>query len=505
MDRSPSVRPLSWLAPLALAAGCATLPPYVQRTPSYALPAPVDGELTRLLRPLSGLHPGETGFLPLSDGREALACRIALADLASSSIDVQTFLWPGDRVGAALWQHLTRAADRGVRVRILVDDNGRHDGNLLALAHPNIEVRFFNPWAARRLGRVLELLRRFDVLDHRMHNKLFIVDDAALLVGGRNVAAEYFGLSDGYNFRDLELLVVGAVLGEASAAFDDYWNSRWAYPASSLAPRPSAAAGAIGGQAAVEAGVRGEEARAAVARFQRLRDGMMWGRGDLLWDLPDDKITAADGEARSPPLHAMRELMAGARRGIVIEAAYFAPDPELSGLREARLRGVSVALLTNSLATTNHVSVHAAYAPLRPSLLRYGVDLYELRPDAAMRSRFVTEPSPRARLGLHTKVAVFDGETVATGSFNLDPRSASLNTEVILVARCPALARAVLSLLAPDFGPANAWRLGVGPRGGVVWHLAEGTHDRVTGFEPAGLVRKVELLLLSLLPLRDQT
>ena len=513
MSFSARTRLLAPPCALWLFAGCASLPAEIPRVRSQAFSPANDSPIGHLVGPALVGHPGLSGFRAIDDGGEGLAARAALADLAGRSIDVQTFLWPGDRVGDILWQRLIRAADRGVRVRLLIDDIELDGEGLALLAHPNIEVRVFNPFAARHFGRMVELIRRFDILDHRMHNKLFIVDNEALIIGGRNVADDYFGLSAQRDFRDLDLLVVGPIVPTASQAFDEYWNCGWSYPAASLLRLPprEQLRRARAYEATLDAAVATSplridaDPRPAALRIERLRDGLVFGQGTLRWDNPDQRVGEPVGETPSPPLAAMRELTAGARREIVIESAYFAPDPDLRSLREARLRGVAITLLTNSLATTNHVAVHTSYARLRPSLLRSGVGLFELRPDAALRRRFIADPSSTAAFGLHTKVAVFDGEIVATGSFNFDARSAFLNTEIILVARCPALARSVLALLAPDFDPANSWRLSLGRAGGVEWEIGEGARAHTTGFEPASLGRKVKALLLSLLPIDGET
>jgi putative cardiolipin synthase len=506
-------RRVGWCAAVALLAGCAASPPPIARPSSRAFTDTDGTQLGRLCAPAVADHAGASGFLPLDDGREGMDARIALSDLAERSIDIQTFVWADDAVAGLLWQHLVRAAERGVRVRILVDGFGLRDGRLAALTHENVEVRVFNPSPHGRLGRLVELLSRFDLLNHRMHNKMLLVDGQVIIVGGRNVADEYFGVSRRRNVRDLDLLGIGPVVAQGAQAFDSYWSSEWSTPTTE-----------IGGPSLRD---REREARAweaslplrvaawpwplddgiatAAARVRAMRDALCWGPAQLYWDEPERKVGDFSNSDESLPLAALRVLTDGAVSELVIEASYFVPHPDLLGLREARARGVDVALLTNSLASTDHVAVHAAYARSRFALLRLGVRLYEARPDAAAKLRYVAPAVRAAPFGLHAKAAVFDRSVVAIGSFNLDPRSAHLDTEVLLVVRCPSLAQWVLRLLARDFADDSTWRVTPTSHDGVAFIIRQGDRYRVSGFEPASLGRTIQELLLLLLPIGGLT
>jgi putative cardiolipin synthase len=466
--------------------------------------------LGQLLAPALDAHPGETGMVPLDTGRESLVARIALCDLAERSIDVQTFDWGGDTVGRVVWDHLRRAADRGVRVRILVDDvhlGGRH---VRMLTHKNIEVRSVNPFGRREGGRVLELLHRFGRLDHRMHNKLFIVDNQVAFVGGRNLADEYFGVSERFNYRDLDVLAIGPAVAQTEEAFDAYWGSPLAIPNTLLGrstPEERARALATLEEKIVEArrscpyplALRRDE---TLARLDALLPRMSWGVARVVWDDP----ARLAGTGRLPPGGpnlALEQLLRDAQREIVAEAAYFVPDPSLARVAPVLQRGVLVRILTNSLPSTDLVPVHAHYAATRLPLLSLGAELYELRPDAAMRALHVADQARPARLGLHAKVTIFDRRTVFIGSFNLDPRSRALNTEVVLIAESPALAEQILAQIDRDLAPENSWSLAIGDHGGLIWQGA-GAPEHHDGFQPGGAWRQFQDVVFSLLPVREQ-
>jgi putative cardiolipin synthase len=488
-------------------AGCAALPKVVDRPQSRALDDTDSTALGRLYWDAETSHAGESGFVLLEDGRRSATARVALIDIAERTIDVQTFTWNRDVIGRVFWSRLFRAAERGVRVRVLVDDLEMDDGHFGPPTPANFEVRVFNPFAQRKLFRFLELLRRFATLNRRMHNKLFIVDNQVAFVGGRNVGDEYFGLARSYNFRDLDVMAVGPVVAQASNAFDEYWNSPWAFPVSAFEKISPA-----------ETARRKERMHAALMEstlqypypldlppaeifslLGALRDELCWGAGEVLWDPPSKLLARHDGDG--PPGLKMLELGGQARREVVIESAYFVPRLDLLGIRAIARRGVDVHILTNSLDSTDRVTVHAGYQRVRRSLIDSGVKLHELRPDAAIRRLHIFSPSRDSRLGLHAKVAIFDRETLLIGSLNLDPRSHYLDTEVVLVAHCPRLAERAFALVAPDFDPGNSYFVTVGPNGGLEWIDRESGSLHRSGFEPHVFLRKLEVILLALLPI----
>ncbi|MGZ3428754.1 MAG: phospholipase D-like domain-containing protein, partial [Polyangia bacterium] len=490
------------------------LPKRVARPVSTAIAGTEATTLGRLIGPAAAEHPGQSGFFLFNDGKGAIQTRVALAEVARSSIDAQYFEWAGDALGSVLLERVIAAAGRGVRVRLLIDDYNTkgHDLGFEALAAiPNIEVRVFNPYARGRL-RLPQFIGRFTELNHRMHNKMFVVDGEAAIVGGRNLTDDYFGLGRALDFRDFDLLAIGAVVPQAEAAFDRYWNSEWAYPITTLKKRssPEQLARARARFAAHLAEYRASfpyplpgDGAAALAALEKSRGQAIWAPAEVVYD---------DPSLMARPLHDQptavgRKLMAlasEARHEIVAENAYLIPHKELGLLRELRARGVRVQLLTNSLATTDVVAVNAAYAKSRPALTELGVALYEMKPHAASRALYVARATTsRAHLALHGKAAVFDRATVFLGSFNLDPRSMYLDSEAVFVVHSEELAAQLLDAFATDFDPANAWRIGrVVGKHKAAWISEWPGGADVEPHDPAGAWRRMMRAFAGILPLR---
>jgi cardiolipin synthase C len=499
---------LAVLAP----AGCAELP-HRNAELSQALPLKPHSRLGSLYSGAAAQHPGQSGFVVLDRPAEALDARAAVIELADSSIDAQYFDWESDRVGKLLFDEILRAADRGVRVRLLIDDihSSPRDHAIRSLdGHPNIEVRVFNPFVERKGSRALEWLRRFSHVNHRMHNKMLIVDGQALVVGGRNIADGYFGLDNVLAFRDLDLLAVGALALDAEQAFDLYWNCPWSFPITSLHHhryKPEEMAGFLAELrktlARSEAILPMRATEQAEERLGRLDDdgrGLVWATAELVYDRPE-KIAARTLHEPSPAAARVALLASQAQHELVVEAAYFVPPRKLDLVRKLRQRGVDVRILTNSLASTDLVPVHSEYAKSRRGLVELGVQLFELDAWAATRAFYVAPP--HARLSLHTKVAVIDRESIFLGSANLDPRSSFLNTEVGIAVRSAALAEKVLAAIARDFEPVNSWQVVVDDNRQLRWHgLRDGRLRCLSGEPGASFSRRLGAALLALLPLR---
>ena len=478
-------RGLAWLPLLALFGGCATYRLDTPRPLSFAVPADADTALRRALAPALAAHPGQSGFALMQFGALAFLSRAALADLAERSLDVQYYIYEADSAGVVLADRLLAAARRGVRVRLLVDDNNlvRGESRLATLAgHKNLEIRVFNPYRNRvRWMRPLELLTSFGRVQRRMHNKVFAVDAQLAVVGGRNIADDYFDLHRSVNYSDLELLAAGPIAREVVESFDEYWNSPWAIPIEAFLTRPpnAAEAEAVATEIAREAGEVSEMRENFEPVREQLRVQVLgaslpyWGPAELLVD-PPEKI---DERRRTPsPLLARAyALWRGALREVLVESAYLVPLKQGADLIAARARaGVRVRLLTNSLASTDVVPVHAGYAKRRRELLAAGAELYEFQADARRR---VGERRYFRRMGsgnsLHSKVMVIDRQLTWVGSFNIDPRSALTNTELAVLVDSPALAAATAALIEADMAPDRAWRLALEPPGArtgrLVW------------------------------------
>ncbi|MCX7057520.1 MAG: phospholipase D family protein [Proteobacteria bacterium] len=454
--------------------------------------------LTRALAPALASHPGESGFVPLQYGALAFLARAALADVAEQTLDVQYYIYAADASGIVLAARLIAAARRGVRVRVLVDDNNltRSEDRLAILTgHPNLEVRVFNPYHNRiRWLRPLEFLTSFGRVQRRMHNKIFAVDSQLVVVGGRNISDNYFDLNRSVNFSDLELLGAGPIATDSVASFDNYWNSPWAIPIEAfLARTPTLAeADAVAGELTQQASTvdefreQYEPVREEIHQLVHGAQFPYWGRAELLAD-PPEKIDESRN-ATSPLLARVYSLWASARHEVLLESAYFVPLKRGADLIAARAEaGVRVRALTNSLASTDVVPVHASYAKRRRELLAAGVELYEFQADAHRRKgerRFFK------RMGsgnsLHSKVMVIDRELTWVGSFNIDPRSALINTELAVLVDSPALAGAMATFIELDMGPDRAWSLSLEPprmrAGRLVWRgERNGSTVRLTG------------------------
>src|SRR3954468_5074802 len=414
--------------------GCAGLPD-TPRPASHVLRDTGDTRLGRALAAALAAHPGRNGIHGLADGRDAFAARVLLARAAERSLDLQYYIFRTDVTGALLCQALWEAAGRSVRVRLLLDDNATRgmDGAIAALdAHPNIEVRLFNPYANRafRLG---ELATEFSRLNRRMHNKSFTADSQASIVGGRNVGDEYFGAESAVEFADLDVLAVGTVVAEVSSSFDEYWNSTSAYPGASLIPAPSAEVSASVHEAWTRLDAdphanRYVEALRTIPLVQQLLAGSLpldWATARVVADSPSKVLHPPERK----DLHMLTQLesvLGKPAAELDLVSPYFVPTKDgtaaLVGLAK---RGVKVRVLTNSLAATDVSAVHAGYAKYREDLLRGGVRLYELKPTAYPGGSGIGGSDA----SLHAKTFAVDRSRIFVGSFNFDPRSARLNTE----------------------------------------------------------------------------
>ncbi len=431
-----------------------------------------DSRLGRWFAAAVGAHAGRSGFAVLGEGTEAWLSRTALADYADHTIDLQYYLYAADRSGLDLLSRLAAAADRGVKVRLLVDDSNLAVSDVVAAqlaTHPNIDVRVFNPFAGRvRWLRIFEGLLRLKRLNRRMHNKLFAVDGCVAVVGGRNVGDDYFDADPVRNFTDVDLLAVGPVVREAISSFDEFWNSPYAVrPEDFLQNRPARiAVQRLVTQLAADhsPATRPRPTPAAQTRFLRTlaedAEALVWGEARFLHD-PVQKVHVFARRTSVVGAALLREWHA-AHTEVLLVSAYFVPRRlGLRLTREAVRRGVQVSVLTNSLASNDVALVHAGYARYRRRLLALGARLFEFR---RWQDPVSAVPGYRPReVSLHTKLAVFDRKVCWVGSFNFDPRSFLLNTEVGLMVRSAPLAERLAAVFARDTAPEHAWQVELRP------------------------------------------
>ncbi len=482
------------------------------RTTALADADAADTRLGRAIDPRAAAHPGLTGIYALPDGRDAFAARMLLARAADRTLDVQYYIWRHDVTGALLFEALREAAERGVRVRLLLDDNPTSglDDVIAALdAHPNVEVRLFNPFVIRS-PRVLGFLTDFRRLNRRMHNKSFTADNRATIVGGRNIGDEYFDAAEAGDlaFSDLDVLAVGAIVPEVSRDFDRYWASGSSHPAGRILPAvPPDRVEDLRGEAAALAGAPAAAAYLRSARASPFAEELLRGRLPLEWAparLVSDDPAKGLGLARPEALLAqkLREALGDPLTEVDLVSPYFVPTA--AGVETfARLaeRGVRVRILVNSLESTDVAAVHSGYAKYRRPLLEAGIVLYEMRLVSASEPE-VQGPFGSSASSLHAKTFSVDGEQLFIGSFNFDPRSANLNTEMGLVIESTSLA-ARLTALFDERLPVTAYRVHRAASGDVYWTEQRADGEVVRhGTEPGTTwLQRAAVRILSWLPI----
>jgi cardiolipin synthase C len=465
----------------------------VASTPALLQPRPdlpvetalAPGELApldQLIAPREAQHAGQSAFRLVSEGPEAFVIRARSARLATRSLDVQTYIWHFDLTGMFLMHQLLEAADRGVRVRVLVDDvDARHNnaGFAALAAHRNIAVRIFNPLVSREgvLGLIGEGVLDFERIDHRMHNKTWIVDNRVAVVGGRNLGDEYFGASGEVSFVDLDFAAIGPIVRDASASFDNYWNSPSAYPIETLdrarvnvhalaafRARLDDAAAAARNSTYVHA-LRADD---AMRRLATAEWPMQWSAHYQFAADDPLKVTMRDHDLqRAQVRRTLLPLVQKAQADVLLISPYFVPGEGIvAQLGQAVKTGKHVRVLTNSLVANDVGAVHGGYSRYRKALLEGGVELWELKPVDG--SRLPPRSSPSSGASLHTKAITVDRKTVFVGSYNLDPRSAWINCEQGVLVESEVLAKEMSAIFARQIIGERAWHVTIA-RGDLSW------------------------------------
>jgi putative cardiolipin synthase len=447
---SKPLRHLILLYALGFLTACATIDFDYPKTESYALTDTADTHLGRGVAAFVAQHPPEqSGFYPVYNGIDSLALRLLMAERAERSIDAQYFLIHNDLVGRVFIDALLRAANRGVRVRLLVDDiqlSGYDAGLAILDSHENIEFRIFNPFAHRR-ARALDITR-LSRITRRMHNKSFTVDNQITLIGGRNIADEYFDAKEEERFGDLDVLAIGSIVPKVSAMFDSFWNHQASLPMPAIAEVPDNAEEALAtfservadSLKEVEASGYAEAVKSSVLEYvQTDASAFIWAEYDLVFDSPDKSNPDANANANSIVVQ-VREVIGDIESELFVVTPYFVLTKDnVEGFRDLRNRGIDITVLTNSLASNNHSVSHSGYAPARKELLEMGMKLYELRANTdipADESKGVQE----AKKTLHAKAFVTDRKSVFIGSFNWNQRSVNLDTELGVIIHSPEIA-----------------------------------------------------------------
>ena len=451
-------------------------------------------------------NPACAGIYRLDSGADALDARVGLIDSAEKTIDIQSYLIKDDLAGNLVALHLAAAADRGVRVRLLMDDalTEEVDAGLLSLdEHENIEVRVFNPFPRRR-SRFISLLANFNILNRRMHNKSFTVDNQVTIVGGRNIADEYYETGGKTEFIDEDLLAIGGLVDDVSDGFDEYWNSPEAIPMDAF--------DRLVAHSHVDESL--DEARRLLARHRNepflskvdggLIDQFLDGRlelvaaeAEIVQDLPE-KLRKVVRRQPSVTVDYLMKMVSAAEKELIVISPYFVPQSQgVEFFGSLARKGVRIVIISNSLASTNHASVHAVYARYRKPLLRQGIELYELRPRLESMDSDTT-------LTLHSKVATVDRERLFVGSFNVDPRSLYLNTEMGMAVTSEKLsvqmAESILDTL-----PEQAYKLRLSRKGRLQWLLSAGDVEEIITTEPqTSFWRRLRTRLMGLLPIEEQ-
>jgi putative cardiolipin synthase len=503
------------IALVTLTSACATPNFDAPKTESRAFTDTDDTRMGVASKRLTAPHPGKSAFLLQNDGIDALATRILLSARAERSIDAQYYLISNDVTSFLFLDALLSAADRGIRVRLLLDDilTSGYDRGMAALnAHPNVEIRLFNPFV-RRNWRILDGLTGFKRVNRRMHNKSFTIDNQITIIGGRNIGAEYFAAREDMNFGDLDVVGFGPVVRDVSQMFDRYWNDELAVPVTVVIDPPEDPKSELEqfrermalAKDEVEATPYAEALTRNIDDVIALEgDDFTWAPWELAYDDPEkartDELADAAASIRTP----LVESLQSAREALLIVSPYFVPtEKTIKGIQELIDRGIEITVVTNSLAATNHAVVHSGYGPSRKPLLKMGVEIWEVKPDSFI-SGTDEAGVDSAIAALHTKGFVVDRKELFVGSFNWDPRSAYINTELGIIIESPEIAGAAVDHARARL-PVVAYRVILTEQGDLAWVESSGDTPIIYTKEPkTSWGRRFKVGFYGILPIKGQ-
>lgn len=478
------------------------------------------GHFAELLEPLLAQHPNQSGVLPLVNAREAFAARVVLARQAQLTLDIQYYIWRNDRTGTLLFEALHEAAERGVKVRLLLDDHNTAglDATLIGLqSHPNIDIRLYNPLRLRR-PRFINYLIDFQRVNRRMHNKAFIVDGQVLISGGRNIGDEYFGAHDDMVFADLDALMIGPVVSTASDEFDAYWQSALAVPLGKLftLTKPQSLTKLERRASVIESDPQAKKYVNAIREMPFVQNFIarqlefVWAPVQLVVD--DPRKTLGIANRKQHLAYQLQQVIGSPQQCVRLVSPYFVPTAE--GTRQLcalAQQGVAITILTNALEATDVAVVHSGYAKWRKVLLKAGIAIYEMQkvsPLARKQERKLRRQrlKGKERFGgsassLHAKTFSVDKQRVFLGSFNFDPRSLQLNTELGFVIHSPELAQQIDRAFGQAV-PNYAYRVSLDHNDNLVWEERLG--PRITRYysEPGvSWWRRVAMRTMAKLPI----
>lgn len=502
--------------------GCSTLPKQYPLTPEYVYDTDTQQTtLAKIIEPLKVQHPELTGYHVLYDPLKAFAARIQLIDRAEKTLDLQYYIWDNDKIGALALYKIIQAADRGVKVRLLIDDNNSKSMEAVYLAldqHANIQVRLFNPYRFRQL-RPIDMVLDLKRINRRMHNKTFTADHQVSLIGGRNMSDHYYNSSDNYQFSDVDVMLVGKAVEDISDSFDQYWNDNYAYPVLQIVSPTHNTLRYEGlkqqlinnyQQASVQNYLNISNRSNDFDHWLEQHNDWEWVKAEVVKDSPD-KIRAKAKKEQQLNFQLQNRLEVPTD-DVDLISAYFVPEKSgTAKIGQLSQDGVHVRILTNSFKANDVSLVHAFYAKYRKDLLKSGVELYEFLP--ALSDEQLTETTKDlskqakinlkglSRSSLHAKLMSVDNKQVFIGSFNFDPRSAYLNTEIGVVLDSPPLAKMVHQTIDQHINR-YAYKLVLDENGKINWHLQTNDNTLIYTKEPkVKWWQKVSLKIISWLPL----